>query len=586
MSDPQVVSPTRHDNAARPVRAVPHNFPPLLTLAQVHRLGLMSKTAWAGRGRRLQDGAVPVGIVSQVEVKVRGIGAQPVVKDLGGDFYLVSARYYEVYSESQTTTKQSRSKKQGCKNSDRIISSPLSRLSSLVSPEVTETATIARDFKAKHAISKSRTSPLAPRAVNKDAWAYVPISLTEEDKSKLGPDLEVAYCVMHLLHYFRVRQQMGRHDWIALSRDYCVDRFGGRSGTNWYQVRDKMLAHKILFKTEETVRQDEYGLGIEQYAPRGFEGHLPYGYRLREDLRAAKTRKTPLTDPRAVKISLGKQVSGYTLRWLEKNLHRVSIEPVPHEKLVEIATHDDDPTATAEDKSDAYAEAVRWITEGSYYFTIDDFSGRVHTNLTGLKRELRPYLRVDGRPLTQIDIPCSQLAFIGLCARAAEGQYRKKFVDGHFFEVWGRDLYTHLGDQLGLSRKEVKLHLTQRALFSSNRSDHQRHPVKKAFDAEFPLLASFIKMVKDLKPKATADEDTKRKPYRVLAQKAQKAEREFVIDGVCRRLRSERPDMWASTIHDSVIVTCDDAEYARAVMLNEFAKQGLHPTLKFENYAN
>ncbi len=574
--------PTRHCDPDPDIKqTVPHQgFPPVITLPAARARDLMSKSAWAARGRVLKERAEPSGIVSQAEAKAKGRGIHPVVRDLGNDIYVISTRYYEVYEEVQTVPKK------GDERRKRSLSSRLSpHPSSLVSPERRATDGNALNFEATVTLSDFEISLTPQGGANKEAWAYVPTFIPDKDKTDLGVDLELAYCVMHLLYFFRVRSQKGREEWIELSRDFCVNRFGGRSGANWYRVRDKMLCLKIMYKKEMEVRQDEYGLGIEVVTPRGVEGHRCFGYRLRDDLRATKTRRTVLTDPLAVKVSLGDRAGGHVPRWLEGNLHRVTIESVPADTLREIARRDDDPASTPEDKADAYAETLRWIAEGSWIFERDDFSGRIHTNLTGLKRELRPYLRVGGQPLCQIDIPCSQLAFIALVARRAERQYRRKFVDDHFFEVWERDLYAHLGDKLGLPRKEVKLHLTQRALFSSNRSPYQRHAVKKMFDREFPLLASYLKLVKDYEPKPDDDEDTKRKPYRVLAQKAQTAERQFVIDTVCRRLRRERREMWASTIHDSVLVLRGDAEYTRMVMLDEFDKLGLHPNLKIEDYA-
>ena len=57
--------------------------------------------------------------------------------------------------------------------------------------------------------------------------------------------------------------------------------------------------------------------------------------------------------------------------------------------------------------------AVDRIRRGDWFFCVDRF-GRIHTNLANLKRELRPYLLVDGQRLVNVDIANSQPLFIGL----------------------------------------------------------------------------------------------------------------------------------------------------------------------------
>ena len=561
-------------------------------------LGLRSKTAWERLGRRLVVGAVPAGHVSRQEGTAVGVGVHPVVRELGRGRYVVALDWYEVYGLDQTeavdgsptttvvTVEEYKAEWESRKTSGDIRSSSdtPTPIYSFVAPSEAKTA--SKSLKDKGLTTKKNrdTSPPKKSAVNNDSWAYVPSGLTADDRAKLGADVELAYCVMHLIHYWRVRQALPKDAYIDMSRDYCRERLGGKQGANWDRTRSLMLESGIMERTDTHDITDDYGLGVSVSTPRGVEGNRAYGYRLRADLRHSTFRRTPLTDPRAIRASRP-NVSGYTLRWLKRNLMRITIVPVPDDVLRAIAEADTDGTGTVEDRVDAYRETIRWIDEGAWQFEPDGFSGRVHTNITNLKRELRPYLRVDGKPLCAVDIPCSQLAFIGLAAKAAERQHRKQFVDDDFFATWERDIYQHLADGLSLDRKTVKQQLTQAGLFASNRSDHQKTAVMRRFKAQVPLIAEDIRATKNYKPKATDPQETKDKPYRVLAQKAQTYERQYVIDTVCDRLRRERPDMFATTIHDSVLMSRDDAEFVRLVMLDEFSKHNLNPTLKVEDYA-
>jgi hypothetical protein len=57
--------------------------------------------------------------------------------------------------------------------------------------------------------------------------------------------------------------------------------------------------------------------------------------------------------------------------------------------------------------------AVELIRAGEWRFDVDDY-GRVHTNITNLKRSLRKYLSVRGRRLVNVDIASSQPLFLAL----------------------------------------------------------------------------------------------------------------------------------------------------------------------------
>ena len=53
------------------------------------------------------------------------------------------------------------------------------------------------------------------------------------------------------------------------------------------------------------------------------------------------------------------------------------------------------------------ASAIR-IVNGDIFYTRDATEGRFHSNVTNMKRGLRQYLRVNGKPLANIDISNSQ----------------------------------------------------------------------------------------------------------------------------------------------------------------------------------
>jgi hypothetical protein len=261
-------------------------------------------------------------------------------------------------------------------------------------------------------------------------------------------------------------------------------------------------------------------------------------------------------------------------RWLRKNLENVEITQVPDKVLEEIAARDfaEETTGSIVVRIEAYREQIRWIREGVWTFVVDDFAGRIHTNLTQLKRELRTYLRVEGQPRVEIDIKNSQPLFIGLAAR--DGGV---VMDERYLELCQDDLYQYLADKGGWERRMVKKQLTQTALFAPNNHPSQRSPVKKLFDTEFPAIADYIRRQKN--GTATAKNP---KPWNRLAKVAQTMEAKFVIGSVCDRIRKESVDCWVSTIHDSILTLPESVDLVLGIMEAEFAKMGVKPRLEAE----
>jgi len=187
----------------------------------------------------------------------------------------------------------------------------------------------------------------------------------------------------------------------------------------------------------------------------------------------------------------------------------------------------------------------------------DRFSGRVHSNVTNLPSELRPLLRVDGQTLCEMDIANSQPLFLAMAAKAAGAEdslYVKLCEEG--------GLYQFIGRKLGVSRKNAKGRAF-RAIFSSNRKDSK---TKRLFREFFPNTAAYM-------------HDTKADNYKLLAKAMQTAERRFVIDTVCERLRKLNPEMFLTTIHDSILSKPADAEIVESIMRDEFEKRGFSPKI-------
>jgi hypothetical protein len=111
--------------------------------------------------------------------------------------------------------------------------------------------------------------------------------------------------------------------------------------------------------------------------------------------------------------------------------------------------------------------------------------------------------------------------------------------------------------------------LKQRILATLYDRDCHRNVIYNVMDEAFPTLMARIR-------------EMKREDYRRPAHLAQRTESAFIFGRVVSRLLREHPDLFITTIHDSIMTTAGDEEVVRGVMLDEFAQLGVHPTVRIE----
>jgi hypothetical protein len=153
----------------------------------------------------------------------------------------------------------------------------------------------------------------------------------------------------------------------------------------------------------------------------------------------------------------------------------------------------------------------------------------------------------------------SQPLFLGLAAM------QKGVQDRRYVQLCeAREIYEHLAHRLGVLRESAKNEMLM-ILFAKN---GYRSTAKSLFKLEFPQMADFIHKVKE-------------KDHKRLARQMQEAERRFVIDTVCERLKRHRKEMFFTTIHDSLLARKTDCDLVVSVMKDEFARRGVHPLLEW-----
>lgn len=268
------------------------------------------------------------------------------------------------------------------------------------------------------------------------------------------------------------------------------------------------------------------------------------------------------------------------------------------------------------------------IRNRDYHLTRDDY-GRVHSPYTQLWRPFRKHLRYDIEPLQETDIRNSQIVFLvkllkehllseGKDATADQAMFVSLVEQGHIYDHLLAKAHDEIEDYLRRAkvREARKAIWHERFLIHTCASVQPRNKdewasARRAFLRQVPLGSievvpgvvdrdDFKRMLfADVfygRPKASTALtelfraefpavydficDQKRECYQDLARKMQRAEAHLMIDTVCLRLMKHHPEIPVVTIHDSILTTSAHLPAVKRIILEEFARSGLQPTLK------
>jgi len=245
------------------------------------------------------------------------------------------------------------------------------------------------------------------------------------------------------------------------------------------------------------------------------------------------------------------------------------------------------------------ASAMR-IVNGDIFYSRDATEGRFHSNITNMKRELRQYLRVNNKPLTNIDIKNSQpylstiiltypskvagltknttfqmtLQTLKVSLNEDVKKYIKLVADGQFYE--------YLMQEFNLTRDETKIQVL-RILFAPNRlpKNEVNRKCRLIFKNLFPTVHRIFSKVRG------RDQGTKFENSNRFAILLATIESYLMLDVILKRIYKELPGTIAITIHDSIMtgVLTDDVEAVRKIMIDELTFfVGFAPKIDIEDY--
>lgn len=174
------------------------------------------------------------------------------------------------------------------------------------------------------------------------------------------------------------------------------------------------------------------------------------------------------------------------------------------------------------------------------FFKFDEY-GRMHTNFTVLKREIRKeYLKIDNEDITEVDINNSQPLFLAVLMKQelpTSKLFNSEF-NRYFNLVKSGLIYEELMNKCDIiDRNEAKI-MMYKVLFGIN-GDSQKY--NKMFYNLFPNIYTFIKEYKDVNDN-----------YKSLSHALQGLESKFIFNTVVEHVYKSIPDIKLFTVHDSL----------------------------------
>lgn len=243
----------------------------------------------------------------------------------------------------------------------------------------------------------------------------------------------------------------------------------------------------------------------------------------------------------------------------------------------------------AEDR--LHAEASILAIENKDFRSTPCRFGRYHTNISCFRKVLRPFLRIDGRPLVEVDVSACQplclavllhdirrdiltsvpltdeqkhlartLSILPVCCASGEDgdtiRYKKDCESGMFYRRM-QEICKVADDS------EVKTKVFAEVFFGRRKKGR----LLTGFRELYPTMGRLIEWVK-------------RHDYKHLAHELQRIESSIVIDDACEVMRLQHPDVPILTIHDAILTTPEHVGLVKDVLRAAFNRRGANPRIK------
>jgi len=393
---------------------------------------------------------------------------------------------------------------------------------------------------------------------------YVPSNF---DPNDIPPELvkyidDIKY-FLHLIYQQRVLNRRHKEGFIPLKAEYLRNIISRRY---FGKIKSFLLTSGMIETDGQWIR-----------------GKKAYGYRLGKKYKGFPCKKTNISSKLLTKKVYKAKIDFENEITLETHVHLFN-------KLKEIKIDYENAILSLDCEDYAMNQiSIEMMNNQDWFFKPDKY-GRVHTNITNLKGSLRRFLTHENEKLCEIDIINSQPFFFGiiLSMYVKNNKVLNSYslpslplrwhispnLDVQLYTdlVQSGEFYNYLSNQFNVpisNRRLFKTKLFSEIFFCRNNKKSSR---LEKFKQLFPTVLDVI-------------QELKKNDYTILSKYLQKVESSFVINGFVRDCMNARPDMFITTIHDSVLVKERDLEWAKERFIKQFTHTGLTPTLSEKIYS-
>ena len=294
-----------------------------------------------------------------------------------------------------------------------------------------------------------------------------------------------------------------------------------------------------------------------------FVGEAARHYKLRPDLLdeivPCEIRNRPLAK-KLIKLHerIWTKTQKPNYRYVLSSLARMSFDANAAEEEMET-------TDLSSSQKDYWQRSINAMRYRDYYASIAPQTNRLYYNITGLPRQLRKYLSLDGQALCEVDIKCCQPYLMSFFYRDLPSHKEER---NRYLHVVKSDFYEHMAKASGrtISREEAKRQVYTYVLFDRVRDQ----PMWHAFAKEFPILARIVALKKTTR-------------HNRLSIHLQNLEASWIFKRVIRTL--SKANIFAVTVHDSVICRQQDVQIVKTSLEQAFkGEEGAFPLLSVKKY--
>ena len=347
--------------------------------------------------------------------------------------------------------------------------------------------------------------------------------------------------------------------------------------TSFIQLYSQFLKKIITGRYREHI-QELIKMNVIETDNRYIKKKKSKAYRLTENYCSAKIKQVRIIDEKIVsnywnfKIEQERRITATNYQYLFKCLEQIEIDF--EAAMDRLNNH----TENSEQFSSSFC-LINRIHNKDWFFTVDKTAGRVHNNVTNLAKIFRPFLSFQSKRLMEIDISNSQPLLLNvLISRyllrnfsayncGTNPPYVPQNSDLRLYKEiteQGR-FYEYMMNELGIDedRDSFKVRMFTKLFYGKVFESEER----TAFRKIFPEVSEIIDYYKKIN-------------YRDLAIELQRAEAEIIIDSIVPRLATEK--IFALTIHDSILTIQDNVKLVQEIIMDEFMKYDLVPTLRIK----